>query len=150
MSNQPRLTADIIIAVGERIALISRRYAPLGWALPGGFVEAGETVEEAAQREAFEETSMHLTGLRQFHVYSDPDRDPRQHTVSVVFVADGHGRMQAADDAKEIRLVDPAAPDVPLAFDHARIVADYVAARGDNENVAQIVYNTPHVPRSPT
>ena len=129
MPATPRLTVDVVIELLDRpdrpIVLIERRHPPPGWALPGGFVELGETVEAAARREAREETglSVELDGL--LGVYSDPARDLRGHTVSVVFHGRAHGEPVAADDAARVQTADPAAPP-PLAFDHARILADYL------------------------
>jgi len=124
---QPRLTVDVIIRVGAKIVLIRRRNPPPGWAIPGGFVDYGETVEDAAGREAMEETSLNLKDLGQFRVYSDPDRDPRHHTVSVVFTAVGRGKPRAADDAQEIGLFDRFSLPAEIAFDHRRILDDYFA-----------------------
>ena len=128
---QPRLTVDLIIELGDsrKIVLVRRKNPPHGWALPGGFVDEGETVEKAAKREALEETSLHVELTRQFHVYSDPGRDPRGHTVSVVFVAKAEGVPRGADDAKEARPFSK--EDLPneLAFDHGVILEDYFAGR---------------------
>ncbi|MHC1726742.1 MAG: NUDIX domain-containing protein [Syntrophobacteraceae bacterium] len=122
----PALTVDLIIEIpGEGIVLIERRNPPFGWAIPGGFVDYGETVEDAVLREAREETGLHVEDLRQFHVYSDPDRDPRQHTVTVVFTGRGKGMPKAADDAMNIRVFPLDALPENLAFDHAVILADY-------------------------
>lgn len=122
----PSLTVDAIIEIpGEGIVLIERLNPPFGWAIPGGFVDYGETVEDAVLREAKEETGLHLENLRQFRVYSDPHRDPRQHTVSVVFTARGKGVPQAADDARAIGVFPLDALPENLAFDHARILSDY-------------------------
>jgi ADP-ribose pyrophosphatase YjhB (NUDIX family) len=126
---RPKLTVDIIIELDGRIVLIRRANPPPGWAIPGGFVDYGETVEQAAQREAREETSLELTDLRQFRVYSDPNRDPRHHTVSVVFTAQAIGTPRAADDAREVGLFTRDALPEPLAFDHRQVLADYFAAR---------------------
>lgn len=124
----PRLTADIIIELDDRenrpVVLIQRRNPPLGYAIPGGFVDVGETVEQAALREAFEETGLSVDELRLLGVYSDPARDPRGHTVSVVFVAVGRGLPRPGDDAADIIIVDPTKPPA-TAFDHDRILADY-------------------------
>lgn len=130
----PVPTVDIIIEIdGGRkdpdVVLIERKNPPFGWALPGGFVDYGETLETAARREAWEETSLDVELLRQFHVYSDPDRDPRLHTVSTVFIARARGAPMAADDARQARAFDPRRIDVPLAFDHRRILDDYIASR---------------------
>ncbi len=126
----PSPTVDIIIEMAGKIVLVERRFPPHGWALPGGFVDYGETVEQAAAREAMEETSLQLDGLRQFRVYSDPHRDPRRHTISTVFTARGRGVPQAADDARALVLADPRQLPEPMAFDHRRIIADYLQARG--------------------
>lgn len=126
----PRLTVDTIIEYHQGIVLIKRKYPPPGWALPGGFVEQGETLEEAAVREAHEETGLKVTLHRQFHSYSDPARDPRGHTVSVVFVARGEGTLRAADDAAraEVFLKHQGLPG-DIAFDHAAILTDYFKGR---------------------
>ena len=122
----PLLTVDIIIEVaGEGIILIERKNPPFGWAIPGGFVDYGETLEAAAKREAREETRMDLVDLKQFHAYSDPKRDPRGHTVSVVFTATGRGVPQAADDAKNLQIFPLGSMPENVAFDHALILSDY-------------------------
>jgi ADP-ribose pyrophosphatase YjhB (NUDIX family) len=116
----PIPTVDTIIDIDGRIVLIKRANPPLGWALPGGFVDYGESFEQAALREAREETGLDVLELAQFHTYSDPHRDPRMHTASTVFV----GVPAAGDDAAEAALFGKdELPD--LAFDHARIIADY-------------------------
>lgn len=123
----PLLAADTIIQLDDepgRIVLIERRHEPPGWALPGGFVDMGETVEQAAVREAREETGLAVTLKCILGVYSDPARDPRGHTVSVVFVATARGQPRGNDDARDARAFDPYSPPV-LAFDHALILADY-------------------------
>lgn len=122
----PFPTVDIIIRNGNRIVLIERRNEPYGWALPGGFVDYGETLETAAVREAREETGLELNDLRQFHAYSDSARDPRQHNISVVFTAHGSGTLQAGDDAKNAQWFRLDALPSPLCFDHAKILADYL------------------------
>ncbi len=116
---------DIIIEVGGgRIVLIRRRNPPPGWALPGGFLEYGESLEQAAIREAKEETGLDVELIRQLHTYSDPRRDPRGHTVSTVFIARAHGTPTAGDDAGDVRLCTLS--DLPpLAFDHAQVLQDY-------------------------
>lgn len=122
--SQPVLAVDVIIEIDNRIVLIERRNPPPGWALPGGFVDPGESLATAARREVKEETSLEVELLEQFFTYSSPGRDPRQHTVSTVFLARGQGVPVAGDDAGNARLVAlDALP--PLAFDHEQILMDY-------------------------
>ncbi len=122
----PVPTVDIIIETDDgSILLIQRRNEPAGWALPGGFVDYGESIEDAAIREAKEETNMDITVLRQFHTYSKPDRDSRQHTISTVFVATGAGTPKAGDDARKIALFTKKNLPQPLVFDHGQILSDY-------------------------
>lgn len=124
----PVPTVDIIIESGGGIVLIKRKNPPFGWALPGGFVDYGESFETAARREAKEETGLDVELIRQFHTYSDPDRDPRQHTASTVFIARAEGTPKAGDDAAEARIFT--SDDLPpLAFDHAKILDDYFHKR---------------------
>ncbi len=125
----PSLAVDVVIEVGDRIVLIERKNFPPGWALPGGFVDVGERAENAAVREALEETSLSVELRALLGVYSRPDRDPRGHTVAVVYVGRGSGEPKAADDAKSVGLFDPENPPRPLAFDHAEILADYCRFR---------------------
>lgn len=127
---QPALTVDIIIEIESKIILIERRNEPYGWALPGGFVDYGERLEEAAKREAKEETSLDVYNLKQFHAYSDPARDPRGHTVSMVFTADAEGEPNAADDAKALSLFTPPKLPETLVFDHRKILSDYFTYKG--------------------
>ena len=125
----PPLAADVIIELTDRpgrpIVLIERRNPPPGWAIPGGFVDVGETVEAAAVREAREETSLTVRLTALLGVYSDPGRDPRGHTVSVVYVGEAEGEPHAQDDARTLDVFSPDRPPAPLAFDHARILEDY-------------------------
>lgn len=130
----PLPTVDIIIEIGDReIVLIRRKNHPVGWALPGGFVDYGESLEEAAVREALEETSLAVELVGQFHTYSSPDRDPRQHTISTVLIARADGTPKAADDAAQIGIFTEGNLPHPLMFDHSRIVADYFRKRSDSE-----------------
>ena len=122
----PPVAADVIAEIGSNIVLIERRNFPFGWALPGGFVDVGERVEDAAVRELREETTLEVELRALLGVYSRPDRDPRGHTVTMVYVGRAHGEPRAADDAKGIGLFAPAEPPAPLAFDHAEILADYL------------------------
>lgn len=126
----PIPTVDIIIEIKrkngqEGIILIKRKNPPHGWALPGGFVDIGESLEEAAVREAKEETSLDVKLISQFHTYSDPKRDPRKHTISTVYVAAAQGRPIAQDDAQDIGIFTEEEINFPLAFDHQKILADY-------------------------
>ncbi|MCK4709105.1 MAG: NUDIX hydrolase [Gammaproteobacteria bacterium] len=126
----PLLTADIIIELTEnnktQIVLIERLNPPFGWAIPGGFVDVGESVESAAIREAKEETGLDVKLQCLLGCYSDPQRDPRFHTASLVYIASADGIPVAGDDAKTTRLYDIDAIDVPLAFDHQQILDDYL------------------------
>jgi len=133
LSRAPRPTVDVVIEVDGGIVLIRRRNPPHGWALPGGFVDYGERVEDAARREMREETSLDVTLVDLLGVYSDPSRDARTHTISTVFVGRANGNPQAADDAAEIGVFEEATLPKPLAFDHARIVADYYRFRRTGE-----------------
>ena len=121
----PTPTVDIIIAVDGGIVLIMRRNEPVGWAIPGGFVDYGESLEEAAVREAWEETSLDVILEGQLKTYSRPDRDPRQHTISTVFMARATGTPIAADDAAQIGVFTEETLPEPLMFDHGEILTDY-------------------------
>lgn len=122
----PLPTVDIIIEVGDRgIVLIKRKNPPLGWAIPGGFVDYGESLEDAAVREAKEETCLDVTLIRQLHTYSRPDRDPRHHAISTVFLARASGIPKAADDAAGLGLFTQDNLPHPIVFDHTEILEDY-------------------------
>ncbi|MEZ4401945.1 MAG: NUDIX hydrolase [Kofleriaceae bacterium] len=127
----PTPTVDVIIELDGQpgtVVLIERAHPPHGWALPGGFVDRGEWVADAAVREAKEETGLDVVLVELFHVYSDPARDPRQHTLSTVFVARAAGVPVGADDAAAAQVcrLDRLPP---LAFDHATILADFARYR---------------------
>jgi 8-oxo-dGTP diphosphatase len=131
----PVPTVDIIIRMDDNrndrcsIVLIERKNEPHGWAIPGGFVDYGESLEDAAVREAFEETTLRVKLVRQFHTYSDPGRDPRQHTVSTVFIATAEGTPAAADDAKNIGVFNINELPDSIAFDHREILQDFKNSR---------------------
>ncbi len=122
----PALAVDVIIQTKpDTIVLIRRKNEPFGWAIPGGFVDYGESLEQAAVREAREETTLEVTLIRQMHTYSEPSRDPRGHTVSAVYVAVAEGVPQGRDDAVEARAypIDQLPEDI--VFDHRRIISDF-------------------------
>jgi 8-oxo-dGTP diphosphatase len=133
----PLLAVDVIIELVDRsdhpIVLIERRNPPFGWTLPGGFVDVGERLEQAAVREAKEETCLDVTLRSLLGCYSDPGRDPRSHTVSIVYVAQSRGQPYAADDAKNLGVFSLDALPAPLAFDHAMILTDYRRFRETGE-----------------
>ncbi len=133
----PSLAADTIIYLDEgdrnSVVLIDRLYAPYGWALPGGFVDVGETLEAAAIREAKEETGLDVKLEVLLGCYSDPLRDTRGHTVSAVYVACGTGLPKAGDDAKDVRVVDIRTHNLPMAFDHQQILDDYLTFLSSGE-----------------
>ena len=126
----PLLTVDIIVELvdqpGRPIVLIERKYPPLGWALPGGFVDVGETLEQAAVREAQEEISLNVSLKCLLGCYSDPARDTRGHTVSAVYIAEANGEPKAADDAKNLSVFSPEKCPSELVFDHDKILLDYL------------------------
>jgi len=130
LSKGPFVTVDVIIELPEGIVLIERSNPPYGWALPGGFIDYGESLEEAVRREAKEETNLELDKLRQFHTYSLPLRDPRFHTISTVFIARGKGTPKSGDDAKSFQVVSPGELlTLKYAFDHGEIIKDYLDRR---------------------
>ncbi len=123
----PVPAVDLIIEIeGQGWVLIERRNPPPGWALPGGFVEVGESLEQAALREAREETCLEVELLGQFHTYSDPARDPRMHCISTVFVARAEGTPKAEDDAKSVAVFPKDRLPEVMAFDHRKILEDYL------------------------
>ena len=122
----PFVTVDAIIEVKGGIVIIKRSNPPFGWALPGGFVDYGESLEQAVIREAKEETGLEITDLRQFHTYSDPKRDPRFHTIGTVFIAQATGKPKAGDDAAGVQVILPGDIEkLDFAFDHRLILLDY-------------------------
>jgi ADP-ribose pyrophosphatase YjhB (NUDIX family) len=126
----PVPTVDILIETRPgTVVLIRRRHEPHGWAIPGGFVDYGESLEAAAGREAREETGLEVRLVRQVHSYSDPSRDPRLHTISTVFHAVAEGTPRGRDDACEAIVVTRHELPEPLVFDHARILADWFDGR---------------------
>ena len=130
----PFPTVDIIIRFNGGIVLIERKNPPYGWALPGGFVDYGESLETAAVREAKEETSLDVRLLSQFGAYSDPDRDPRHHTISVVFIAEADGMPVASDDALSAEIFTIENLPDNMAFDHKKICKDYFHSVSSLEN----------------
>lgn len=122
----PFPTVDVIIEVGDRIVWIERANPPAGWALPGGFVDRGESVEQAAIREAREETGLDIQLRELLYVYSRPNRDPRQHNMTTVFVAGADSTPTGGDDAAKAILTPADKPPQPLAFDHREILDDYL------------------------
>jgi 8-oxo-dGTP diphosphatase len=124
----PFITVDAIVELASGIVLVKRRNPPLGFALPGGFVDYGESLEDAVRREAREETGLELLDLRQFHTYSDPARDPRFHTITTVFTARASGEPKAGDDAADVKVVTPAEiGGIGFAFDHKKVLEDWLA-----------------------
>jgi len=127
LSAGPYVTVDAIIELPEGVVIIQRSNPPFGWALPGGFVDYAESLEDAVKREAKEETNLDLIEIKQFHTYSNPQRDPRFHTVGTVFIAKAKGKPKAGDDAAGLKVVKPAdLGKLDFAFDHKRILQDYL------------------------
>ncbi len=127
LSGGPYVTVDAIIELGEGIVIIQRSNPPFGWALPGGFVDYGESLEDAVIREAKEETNLNLTEVKQLHTYSDPARDPRFHTIGTVFTAKAKGLPRAGDDAAGLRVIKlNEIKNIDFAFDHKKILQDYL------------------------
>ena len=133
----PVPTVDIIIEVDGKIVLIRRKNEPYGWAIPGGYIDYGESAENAAVREAKEETSLDVKLKGLLGVYSDPDRDPRGHTITTVFIAEAKGKPKAADDAVEIGLFDKDNLPEPIVFDHKKILQDYFSKYGTGNSTEQ-------------
>ncbi|MFA5200673.1 MAG: NUDIX hydrolase [Candidatus Omnitrophota bacterium] len=127
LSGGPYVTVDVIIELAEGIVIIERSNPPFGWALPGGFVDYGESLEDAVVREAKEETGLELLQLKQFHTYSDPKRDPRFHTIGTVFTAKAKGAPKAGDDAQGVKIIKLSQIEkLEFAFDHKKILLDYL------------------------
>jgi ADP-ribose pyrophosphatase YjhB (NUDIX family) len=123
----PFTTVDAIIEIDDGIIVIKRSNPPFGWALPGGFVDYGESLEEAVKREAREETGLEIYDLKQFHTYSEPERDPRFHTVATVFLAKAKGTPKSGDDAVSIKVIKLSEiPNLDFTFDHKKILQDYL------------------------
>ncbi len=134
----PIPTADVIILHKDGVVLIKRKNPPYGWALPGGFIDYGETAEQAAVREAQEETGLLVADLKLFGVYSAPDRDPRCHTITIVFSAYAVESPHGGDDASEARVFPwDHLPEV-MAFDHAKILSDFFHAKPNDPRVGKI------------
>ena len=128
----PFPAVDIIIEIRPGIVFIERTDLPLGWAIPGGFVDYGESLKNAALREAFEETGLKVELLHQFHAYSDPSRDSLQHNISTVFIAKAIGTPKAGSDTKQARVLTTL-PKL-LVFDYAKIMEDYYQLVGKGKN----------------
>jgi len=130
LSGGPYVTVDAIIELPSGIVIIKRSNPPFGWALPGGFVDYGESLEEAVIREAKEETGLDLIAPKQFHTYSDPKRDVRFHTIGTVFIAKAKGTPKAGDDAADIKVIKPINIEkMEFAFDHKQILQDYLKSK---------------------
>ncbi len=132
----PFVTVDAIIETPDGIVLVERSNPPFGYALPGGFVDYGESLEDAVRREAREETGLELEGLFQFHTYSDPGRDPRFHTVTTVFGATSGGKPRAGDDAASIKVVRPQdIGGLHIAFDHGQVIKDFITRKKEQHGL---------------
>lgn len=133
----PLIAADIIIELIDQpeypIVLIERKYSPLGWAIPGGFVDVGESIEQAAIREALEETCMQVSLTTLLGIYSNPARDPRGHTATAVYIATASGSPKAADDAQNVALFTPSQLPKQLAFDHDLVLQDYLSFKSTGQ-----------------
>ena len=125
LAEGPFVTADCIIDYEGGVVMIERSNPPFGWAMPGGFVDYGESVEDAVIREMKEETNLDLEDLKQFHTYSEPSRDPRFHTVTVVFTAKGKRTLKADSDAKDAKVFKLDQLPENIAFDHRKVLEDY-------------------------
>jgi O-acetyl-ADP-ribose deacetylase (regulator of RNase III)/ADP-ribose pyrophosphatase YjhB (NUDIX family) len=137
LENGPFITVDAIIELDDGIVVIQRSNPPFGLALPGGFVDYGESLEEAVIREAKEETGLDLVQLKQFHTYSEPDRDPRFHTIGTVFIAKGKGKPKAGDDAADLKIIKlQEIEKLNFAFDHKKILLDYIKSKKDKSSLA--------------
>ena len=122
---QPEITVDAIIQMKDGIVLVNRKYPPYGWALPGGFIKYGESAEHAIIREVKEETGLDIGINKQFHTYSEPNRDPRRHIITIVFIARADGEPKAADDAADAKIFKISDLPYKIAFDHKKILRDY-------------------------
>ena len=131
--HNPTPTVDVVIELPGGVVLIERRNEPLGWALPGGFIDYGEAPEDAAVREADEETGLAVELVALLGVYGAPDRDPRQHNLSVVYIGRAEGDPRSGDDAADVGVFALDALPSPLCFDHAQILADYAHYRATRE-----------------
>ena len=125
----PIPTVDVVIECEGGIVLIKRKNPPHGWALPGGFVDYAESLETAAVREAKEETGLDIRLKRQLHTYSDPDRDPRHHSITTVYIAQANGKPRPGDDAGETVVFRQDNLPEPIVFDHGKILEDYFSGR---------------------
>ena len=129
----PYVAVDAIIDLDGDIVIIERSNPPFGWALPGGFVDDYESLEDAVRREMKEETDLELLDLKQFHAYSKPGRDPRFHTIGIVFTAKGKGVPKAGDDAAKLKVIKLTDIDkINFAFDHKKIIEDYIAYKSSS------------------